>query len=236
MDPESDRGLRDRRPIPDPTILTTQQLFREIAALEKILITRIEGVKSEITVRLDAMDKAMEVATDIVTHTPTEIDREITHLKALHDSRFNAIDRQFENRDTRLEQANRDNKENVQSALKAANDSVSQHNQSSALAIAKSEAAFAKQIDQQAVVIQTMKDALESKMAASNESTEDKISELRKSVNSTDSRVTQIEGRGSGVTSAEHKQESSNNWIATVIGLIIGVGGVGIAALAIITK
>jgi hypothetical protein len=81
-----------------------------------------------------------------------------------------------------------------------------------------------------------MKDALESKMAASNESTEDKISELRKSVNSTDSRVTQIEGRGSGVTSAEHKQESSNNWIATVIGLIIGVGGVGIAALAIITK
>jgi hypothetical protein len=236
MDPESDRGLRDRRPIPDPTILTTQQLFREIAALEKILITRIEGVKSEITVRLDAMDKAMEVATDIVTHTPTEIDREITHLKALHDSKFNAIDRQFENRDSRLEQANRDNKENVQSALKAANDSVSQHNQSSALAIAKSEAAFAKQIDQQAVVIQTMKDALESKMAASNESTEDKISELRKSVNSTDSRVTQIEGRGSGVTSAEHKQESSNNWIATVIGLIIGVGGVGIAALAIITK
>jgi len=52
---------RDRRPVPDPTILTTQQLQREVAALKEIIFTR-----------LDANDKAVELLHADVTRVPTD--------------------------------------------------------------------------------------------------------------------------------------------------------------------
>jgi len=35
----------DKRPIPDPTTLTTAQLVREVAALEKLLTQRIDAAQ-----------------------------------------------------------------------------------------------------------------------------------------------------------------------------------------------
>ena len=206
MDAEEGRGLTDRRPIPDPTVLTTQQLQREIQALRDILNTRIDAVQDQLHVRLSAMDKAMEVATAIVTHTPTEIDKQILHLKELHDAKFAAIDRQFENRDSRAEQANRDNKENVAAALNAAKESVKQHNDASALAIAKSEAATNKQIDQIMTLFHT-----------SNGSLEGKIGDIK-------DRLTLIEGKGAGVTVAQNKQEKDSSFWVSVVAVLVAFG------------
>jgi hypothetical protein len=65
---ESDSG--ERTPIPDPTRLTTAQLYREIYNLQDML-----------TIRLDAMDKAQTIFSENLTRVPTDTDKQITHLK-----------------------------------------------------------------------------------------------------------------------------------------------------------
>ncbi len=106
-------------PIPDPTVLTTQQLLREIATSREIVETSIKG------------------------------------LRELHEERFASISNQFIERDVRTEQASRDSKVAVDAALKAAKEAVEEQNKSNALAIAKSEAGFTKQIDQIGILVST---------------------------------------------------------------------------------
>jgi ribosome-associated translation inhibitor RaiA len=78
--PTADEGTPqqgDWRPRPDPTNLTTQQLIREIAALKEVVFTRLDG-----------MDRAIVVFNDAITRSPTDTDKQISHLKELHESRF----------------------------------------------------------------------------------------------------------------------------------------------------
>jgi len=70
-------NAQDSRPVPDPTLLTTQQLTREIAALKEVIFTRLEG-----------MDKAIFLFNENITRVPTDTDKQIQHLKELHDSKF----------------------------------------------------------------------------------------------------------------------------------------------------
>jgi hypothetical protein len=64
-------------PVPDPTLLTTAALTREISALKELVVTR-----------LDAMDKAQSLFETNLTRVPTDIDKQLSHLKELHASRF----------------------------------------------------------------------------------------------------------------------------------------------------
>jgi len=52
----------DWRPVPDPTLLTTQQLLRELAALRELLETRIDGLDRLLSRRMDDADKAIQAA------------------------------------------------------------------------------------------------------------------------------------------------------------------------------
>ena len=114
----------------------------------------------------------------------TLIVAEVSHLKELHAERFSSIATQFNERDTRTEQTSRDSKVAVDAALQAAKEAVGEQNKSSALAIAKSEAATTKQIDQIGVIIATMTNGLN-----------DKIDDIK-------NRITAIEGRSTGVGSS----------------------------------
>jgi len=82
--PDSDENEEmrdhDRRPIPDPTVLTTRQLLREVTALKELVGTR-----------LDAMDKAQALFENNLSRVPTETDRQIQHLKELHGVRFGEV-------------------------------------------------------------------------------------------------------------------------------------------------
>src|SRR6478672_11107389 len=81
-----------RVPVPDPTTLTTAALLREIASLKEIVFTR-----------LDAMDRAMMVFSDAITRAPTDVDKQIAHLKELHQEKFESIVKQFSERDARMD-------------------------------------------------------------------------------------------------------------------------------------
>ena len=199
----TDNPPGDLRPIPDPTVLTTAALTREVASLKELMFTR-----------LDAMDKAV----DLLGEIPTDTDKQIGHLKELFtskldvvDERFDSVQTQFIERDTRAEQTSRDSKVAVDAALQAAKEAVAEQNKSSALAIAKSETATTKQIDQLGVQIST----------ATNQ--------LKENIDDVKDRLTRIEGEGRGSEAAKTIQQTSNTSLVGVIGLIlgalIGIGG-----------
>jgi hypothetical protein len=128
--------IGDWRPIPDPTILTTQQLLRELAALREIFETRLEG-----------MDKATELLSDTVNRTPTAIQTAISNVREVYDERFKSIEKQFTERDIRTEQAARSSKEALDAALLSAKELVAQQNDANTTKAEKTEQNFTKQID-----------------------------------------------------------------------------------------
>jgi hypothetical protein len=141
---------RDWRPIPDPTLLTTQQLLRELAALRELVFTRIDG-----------MDRATALLSETVNRTPTVIQTEITHVRELVEERFNGITRQFTERDTRTDQAAKASGEALSAALLSAKELVAQQNNANTKQAEKTEQNFTKQIDAQAARIDELKERLD---------------------------------------------------------------------------
>ena len=151
---------RGSTPVPDPTILTTQQLLSAVAASREIIETRLSGMDTATSLNKEQMDRI-----------PLIIDAKIRELRVLVEEKisglmekFHSIDVQFRERDTRTEQSSKDSKVAVDAALQAAKEAVGEQNKSSALAIAKSEAATNKQLDQIGMLITTTNKALDEKI------------------------------------------------------------------------
>ena len=218
-------------PVPDPSLLTTRSILREIFNLREMLETRLAGteqanhlIRTIIETRLDGGDRAIKLLQDTADKFPDRIDEKISALREVHEQKLNALSEthsekfssiqvQFKERDVRTEQSSKDSKVAVDAALQAAKEAVGEQNKSSALAIAKSETSTTKQIDQLAVLIQTMTKAFD-----------DKLSDVK-------DRLTRLEGRGEGTEKQVATQQvaaSNNQWL---IGIVIGVL---IAAIGII--
>jgi hypothetical protein len=138
------------RPDPDPTVLTTAALLREVANLEKGLDSRIQGV-----------EKAIDVAHQDLVRVPTAVDKAVETLRQLvwaHfatvDVKFGGIDTQFKERDTRVEQSAKAGSEALNAALQAAKEAVSVQQQSNLLMINKSETTTKEQINALVVLLQ----------------------------------------------------------------------------------
>lgn len=161
-------------PVPDPSLLTTQQLREGLDGLEKL-----------INVRLTAMDEATHLRMQMLLTVPGEIDKrihhmreisderavrsnvrfqradeEITRLKDLHNTKFDGITLQFHERDTRTDQTAATGKQALDAALLAAKELVGQQNEANAAAATKAELSTIKQIDQIVVLIGTIEKAL----------------------------------------------------------------------------
>ncbi len=198
-----DTAPRGSTPVPDPTVLTTQQLVREIAASREIIETR-----------LDAMDIATQINKVANDNIPRMIDEKVRQLSILVDEKiaglmekFHSVDVQFKERDTRTEQSSKDSKVAVDAALQAAKEAVGEQNKSSALAIAKSEAATNKQLDQIGTLIQTTTKGLD-----------EKINDLKGRLD---------RGEGQKVSAVENKGQQ--NWF---IGLFV-IGGLSVVSIII---
>jgi hypothetical protein len=183
-------------PIPDPSILTTEALAREIFALRELLEVKLGAADTSITqiraileTRLDGMDKAIRLLQQTADKFPAAVDEKIHALREIHEQRFTAItdttsekflsiEKQFAERDVRTEQAAGAVKIAVDAALQAQKEAAGEQNRSNALAQSKSETAFTKQIDQMSTLIQTMTKAFD-----------DKIGDVK-------DRLTRIEGKG----------------------------------------
>src|SRR5579863_5690098 len=132
-DPRDGHG--DWRPIPDPTVLTTEQLRRELSALREIL-----------TARLDGMDRATVLLDETVNRTPTIIQTEISHVRELMQEKFAGVDQRFTERDIRFAQQNTANAAAVEAALRAARELGEAQSRANTLANAKTEESVAQQL------------------------------------------------------------------------------------------
>jgi hypothetical protein len=146
---EEDNGrMPNWRPIPDPTVLTTQQLLRELAALKEVINTRMDGY-----------DRAIELLQAFADRQPT-----IAEVVAQFLEKFRGIETQFKERDLRTEQTAKESKVAVDAAFSAQKEAVSEQNKSGAAAIAKSEAATTKQLDAITLLLQANKQAADEKI------------------------------------------------------------------------
>src|ERR1035437_439785 len=147
----------DIRPVPDPTTLTTQQLHSHTAGVREVLESRIE-----------AMEKVIDALWERLGQFKGLIKEEVEHLKELHGVKFDGIQTQFIERDTRTEQTSSDGKVALKAALDAAKEAVAEQNKSNALSITKSEAGTTKQFDQ-----------IGAMSLATNKSTDEKIEDIK---------------------------------------------------------
>lgn len=152
-----------RKTVPDPSVLTTQQLQREIQLFKEVVDSRFT-----------AMDKAVSLLQDTANGSPTS-----KEVFIKHEQMFDNIKTQFTERDTRTEQTSKDSKVAVDAALQAAKEAVGAQNESNSLAIAKSEAATMKQIDSMGALI-----------AATAKTSDEKIDDLKGRLGSIEGRTT----------------------------------------------
>lgn len=199
---------QDIRPIPDPTILTTQQLYHELNSLRELVETR-----------LDAMDKATELLNANMTRIPTETDKQVGHLKELHDEKFESIDKQFLERDNRVDKIAELNQKAIDAALQAAKEAVGEQNKSSATAIGKSEASMTKQLDQITNLITTTNKTLDEKINSIKTFYDSKIDDVKKEIAGLRESRSESGGKSKG-------GEAIWGYVVGVIGLIAVVIGV----------
>jgi hypothetical protein len=171
------RSGGDVRPIPDPTELTTEQLRREVSILRELIELRL-----------------------------TAVDRATLLLNQVTEEKFRSMEVRFLERDRHNEHTHRDSKSAIDAALLAAKEAVHAQNESSSLAIAKSEVATNKQIDQQGNMIVSATRALS-----------DKIDDIK-------SRLTLIEGKGVGVDHTTQYNFNSATVIVAAVATFISLG------------
>lgn len=189
-------------------------------ALDKTLSERIdfrvkeaahngELIRDVLQTRLDGMDKAIRILQDIADKFPARIDEKIGAVsevatqkfagdQALMNEKFNSVQKQFEERDVRTEQAAGAVKIAVDAALQAQKEAASEANKSNAAATQKSEASTTKLIDAQATLITNMTKAFD-----------DKIGDVK-------DRVNRIEGGWGGATQVI-------GYVIAAVGILIGL-------------
>jgi hypothetical protein len=124
------------KPDPDPTLLTTQALLREIGSLKELFDTRFS-----------ATEHSVDLIRARIESVITIIDEKIVHLKDLTDEKFAGIDTRFAEARYLTEQTSRNDKIALDAALQAQKEDVSKQNDSNNASIFKSEVLFTKQID-----------------------------------------------------------------------------------------
>lgn len=75
-------------------------LQREIEQQRTILLGEIEGLRREITTRLDGMDKALTK----VEQYPTDVDLAVSRVREFFEEKFRSVDLRFHERDQRFSQ------------------------------------------------------------------------------------------------------------------------------------
>ena len=71
-------------PVPDPTILTTQQSDKGLLALRELLEAKIDCTHAEIRAMKEAADRR-----------PAHVSESIERLRSLHDEKFLSVERRF---------------------------------------------------------------------------------------------------------------------------------------------
>lgn len=193
-------GTGDIRPVPDPTVLTTQQLLSAISAVREVIETRLAGMDKAIDLLQGHNDKLRPMIMAL-------LDEKVNHLQALHEEKFAGIQVQFKERDTRSERESRDNKVAVDAAFAAQKEAAARQDEANAKAIDKSERA----------TTETIKTNQELTKAATDNLTKD-VDSLKLAVNA-------IQAAGIGQAKAQDTGHASSTLLVSIVAAVIGLVG-----------
>src|ERR1700730_18142228 len=143
------------RPDPDPTLLTTAALLREIDQLKNLTRGWVDALQLLLESQLSNVNRLFEAKLSLLTERFSVVGQQFESIKV-----------QFSERDTRTEQTAAGVEIAVDAALQAAKEAVSEQNRSFTLATGKSETATMKQIDALGLAMQTANKGLDDKIAA----------------------------------------------------------------------
>jgi phage shock protein A len=202
----------------DPSFLTTTALLREIAILKEQFRSELAGEIKVIEARLAAIDKATVVFETNLTRVPTETQKAVGHLQELTEEKFckiathlegmaklkaeqfHAVQQQFGDRDIRILQQAESGQKAVDAALQAAKE-----------AVAKSEVAQMKAIEQLGAVLQTSRAAVDGQIADVKD------------------RITRIEAIAIGQAGQRGEQHTSSSLVISLGALLLTLVGLAIA-------
>ena len=188
-------------PNPDPTILTTQALQREIESVREQFHDKTDMVRQVVEERLSCLEHAVEGLRNLVEGAPARRDQALKQLQELMDEKFHAVSARFAERDLRANASYLANKEAISAALTAVKETNT-----------KSETAFTKQVDQLMALIY-----------ASQKGADEKIDDVKE-------RLTIMESRGLGAKeeSMTHKQQGRDS---TALWALMVAAAVGVLAV-----
>jgi hypothetical protein len=209
-------------PIPDPTVLTTQQLTRAIEGSRELVETRVVGIKEAIEARLNGYDEGIKLLERLFQTALAPFNDAIKHIDELHNVKFLSIDKQFLERDARTESKQKDDKVAIDAALKAAKEMVDAQNKSNADAMDKSEKNTIKAIEQ-----------LQALLASMQTSLNDKIDDGKTRAGTLETRIQGLESsrRGAGEAIDSSRTDHRDMW-----GIVFGALGVLVAIAAILYR
>lgn len=141
----------------DPTPLTTAMLLREIANLSE-----------KVAIRIDGLEKAQATFETNLTRVPTEVQKEVGHLKALHEQRFDDFEAQLSERSDRRMSEKKAAEDALAAALQAQKELAAAQDSANAAAITKSQDATDKQVDAIKAMVGANFKSLDDKIAIIN--------------------------------------------------------------------
>lgn len=209
-------------PVPDPTVLTTQAVDRAIGSYREVMEARLGGMDRATELVALSIAETRQGATEKITGLVGEIGRrevaqreiivaEIRRVSDVSSERFDAVRTQFNERDTRTEQAAQESRISLDAALAAAKEAVSEQNKANALAIGKSEDATKERLDALALL-----------MTTSVKSLEDKIGDVK-------SRLDRGEGRTGGQDDSRDDRRVNVGQIMLALSVLIAAVGLFVA-------
>jgi hypothetical protein len=211
-------------PIPDPTKLTTQLVDRTILAFRELFEVRLADMDKAILLAARQVEKFPADTAFQVDQLRAEINREmlalrefilgrVERIEAVNAEKFEGVNSRFQERDVRIAYAAQEARISLDAALAAAKEAVSEQNKANVQAITKAEAATQKQID-----------ALVQLMATSNKSLEDKIADVRTSLD-------RGEGRNTGSEQARTEKRLDVGTLLQVVAIVATIVGLVIIAI-----
>ncbi len=191
------------RPDPDPTVLTTQALLREVAMLKELLVTKIEGVDRYTAI----MDRLLAMQDASHGDLKAEVKEWIGGLQRVFNDRFDAIER------NRVEQK-KDTKDALDAALQAAKELVGGQNVSNSITIGEMKSTFTKQIEAAVVQIQ-----------AAAKTNDDKNADLKDRVVAIEGRQATDRGHSKGIGDSWGVLVGVLGAVGLIVGIVVGVAG-----------
>ena len=203
------------RPVPDPTELTTRAVNALDAAVKDRETAFKEWVQGQLTVRdqrMDSMDEATTLRLQVIDGIPTLIKTEVAHLSDISDVRFDGIQVQFKERDTRSEAVEKLNKVALDAAFAASKEAV-------AAALTAQKEAAAKQDEANAKAIDKSEKATAETIKTNAELGNTRLDALAISLNDIKDRVVRIESTKAGA--AENRSGTNANVALVVSGILV---------------